>query len=188
MNYNPMIDYQRNQLLAQQAMIQNQLNQMNHMQSNAAPFPPYPPQQNQFPNYSQQPQQQTNNPQFFVRPVGNIDEAKSYPVDPNIIYIFPDTSDGKIYLKQMDMSNGKSMFYIYAMQNIQEEKRSDPMEEIKEKLTKIENILGGQYGNKSIQNVSSDETSDAGSAAANDGSISEPKSADVSANSRHGKR
>lgn len=176
MSYNPMIDYQRNQLLAQQAMIQNQLNQMNHMQSNAAPFPPYPP------------QQQTNNPQFFVRPVGNIDEAKSCPVDPNIIYIFPDASDGKIYLKQMDMSNGKSIFHIYAMQNIQEEKRSDPMEEIKEKLTKIENILGGQYGNKSVQNVSSDETSDAGSAAANDGSISEPKSADVSANSRHGKR
>ena len=31
-NFNPMLDYQRNQLMAQQAMIQNQLNQMNQMQ------------------------------------------------------------------------------------------------------------------------------------------------------------
>ena len=90
--YNPMLDYQRNQLLAQQAMLQNQMNQPT--------FNPYP-----------QPQQ----PQFFVKQIGSMDEARAYPVDPNVMYLFPDTGNGNIYFKRLNTENGKSEIIVFML-------------------------------------------------------------------------
>lgn len=173
MNYNPMLDYQRNQLLAQQAMIQNQLNQMNYHQQPQAQFNPYP---------------QNNQPQFFVRQVGNIEEAKSYPVDPNTMYFFLDTGNGKIYMKQLNSNNGKSDFYSYVLQeNIVEEKKIDPIEEIKTKLNDIQYKIGELYG-KSISSISSNKKSNGNVTETNAGQDAKTKSADVSTSSTDDKR
>ena len=163
-NFNPMLDYQRNQLMAQQAMIQNQLNQINHMNQPAPQFNPYP---------------QNNQPQFFIRQVGNVDEARGFPVDPSTIYIFPDTGTGKIYMKRLNTDNGKSEFFIYNLQeDVETEKQSDPMAEINQRLSNIENIIGGLY-DKSISGNESSAKSNELSSATNDGKVQKSKSSDV---------
>lgn len=125
MMYNPMLDYQRNQLLAQQAMLQNQMN----YQSMQPTFNPYP-----------QPQQ----PQFFVKQIGSMDEAKAYPVDPNVIYLFPDTGNGNIYFKRLNTDNGKSEIITY--KPIQEGEvviENNSNEGIIRRLDSIEKSIGG---------------------------------------------
>ena len=117
MYYNPMTEYQRNQLLAQQQMIQNQLNQM----------------QGQFVPQS---------PQFIVRQVGNIEEAKGFPVDPMSTFLFVDTGSGHIYLKRLNPSNGKSDFFVYGV--VEDKPAADPMAQINERLARIEEIIGGR--------------------------------------------
>lgn len=170
--FNPMMDYQRNQLLAQQAMIQNQLNQMNQMQPQAQ-FNPYP---------------QNNQPQFFVRQVGSVDEAKGFPVDPNTMYFFLDTGNGKIYMKQLNTSNGKSDFYTYTVQEqVTPEKQSDLMAEINQKLSNIENIIGGLY-DKSISSNESNAESNESSPTTDDGKVQKSKSAKIQSDSADGKR
>ena len=148
-----MLDYQRNQLMAQQAMIQNQLNQMNQMQPPQTQFNPYP---------------HNNQPQFFVRQVGSVDEAKGFPVDPNTMYFFLDTGNGKIYMKQLNTSNGKSDFYTYTVQEqVTPEKQSDPMAEINQRLSNIENIIGGLYDKSVSSNESNAESNELSSATSN---------------------
>ena len=117
MYYNPMTEYQRNQLLAQQQMIQNQLSQM----------------QGQFVPQS---------PQFIVRQVGNIEEAKGFPVDPMSTFLFVDTGSGHIYLKRLNPSNGKSDFFVYGV--VEDKPPVDPMGQINERLARIEEIIGGR--------------------------------------------
>ena len=168
-NFNPMMDYQRNQLLAQQAMIQNQLNQMNHINSvNQPQFNPYP---------------QNNQPQFFVRQIGSIDEARSFPVDPNTMYFFLDTGTGKIYMKRLNTDNGKSEFFTYSLQESVEEKKIDPIEQINVRLTNIENIIGGIVNDKSVSSNARNEKSNGDIAETNSGKIQKSKSSDVSAGS-----
>lgn len=167
-NFNPMLDYQRNQLMAQQAMIQNQLNQMNQMQPPQAQFSPYP---------------QNNQPQFFVRQVGSVDEAKGFPVDPNTMYFFLDTGNGKIYMKQLNTSNGKSDFYTYTVQEqVTPEKQSDPMAEINQRLSSIEKIIGGLY-DKSISSNAGNAESDGDGSATNVRKNEKPKSSNVQSGS-----
>lgn len=170
--FNPMLDYQRNQLIAQQAMIQNQLNQMNQMQPPQAQFNPYP---------------QNNQPQFFVRQVGSIDEARSFPVDPNTMYFFLDTGNGKIYMKQLNTNNGKSDFYTYIVQEqTTPEKQVDPISEINKRLSNIENIIGGLY-DKSVSSNESNAKSNELSSATNDGKVQKSKSSDVQSGARNDK-
>lgn len=139
MNYNPMLDYQRNNLLAQQQMIQSQLNQLN---SQRQAFNPYP-------NTQQDP--------FFVKQVGSVDEAKGYPVDPSTIYLFPDTGTGKIYLKRLNTDNGKSELIIYSPETVQADvKSTDPMSSINERLGNIELKLGGLY--ESVSEITANRT------------------------------
>ena len=172
-NFNPMLDYQRNQLIAQQTMIQNQLNQMNQMQLPQAQFNPYP---------------QNNQPQFFVRQVGSIDEAKGFPVDPNAMYFFLDTGNGKIYMKQLNMNNGKSDFYTYIVQEqITPEKQSDPMSEINKRLSNIENIIGGLYG-KSVSNDERNEKPNATNDESGIGKNAKSKPAEIQSDSANDKR
>lgn len=163
-NFNPMLDYQRNQLIAQQAMIQNQLNQINHINSAPQQFNPYP---------------QNNQPQFFVRQVGNVDEAKSFPVDPNAMYFFLDTGNGKIYMKQLNINNGKSDFFTYSVQEQIEEKKIDPMEEINNRLSNIENIIGGIVNGKSVSSNADNTKSYGDDSATNVGKIQKSKSSNV---------
>lgn len=138
MNYamnNPMLDYQRRNLMAQQQMIQAQLNQLN----SAPTFNPHP-----------QPQADP----FFVKQVGSIDEAKGYPVDPAVIYLFPDTGTGKIYLKRLNTDNGKSELIIYAPTEGEKTpvEAQPTLEGIASRLESIEGKIGGIY--ESIFNAS----------------------------------
>ena len=165
--FNPILDFQRNQLMAQQAMIQNQLNQMNQNMQPQAQFNPYP---------------QNNQPQFFVRQVGNIDEARSYPVDPNTMYFFLDTGNGKIYMKQLNTNNGKSDFFTYTVQEELSEKKVDPMDEINNRLTNIEKIIGGLY-DKSISSDASNEKSNGDGSTTNVRKNEKPKSSNVQSGS-----
>lgn len=171
--FNPMMDYQRNQLLAQQAMIQNQLNQMNQFNQQQLQFNPYP---------------QNNQPQFLVRQIGNIDEARSYPVDPNTMYFFLDTGTGKIYMKRLNMDNGKSEFFAYNLEENIQENKSDPMQEINERLTNIEKIIGGLVNDKSISNDEVNAKSDGIHAESDVGKIQESESADVQSGTANDKR
>jgi hypothetical protein len=117
-----MIEYQRNQLMAQQAMIQNQLNQMNmQYQSPQNPL-------------------QT---QYFAKEVNGFEETKRIVPNPSEIYIFIDGTSGKIYLKQMNSENGRSEYISYSMDKV--ERAKDPIEQINERLIRIEEKIGGRY-------------------------------------------
>ena len=98
----------------------------------------YPMNDFYFRNY-QQPQIKT----YFVT---NIEEARASIIDPLATNLFIDTSTGNIYLKKLG-NDGRPQFLVYT---IQEEAVKDPMEEIKTRLTNIENQLGGK--NESISN------------------------------------
>lgn len=162
-NFNPMLNYQRNQLMAQQALIQNQLNQLNDMDMQTQRFNPYP---------------QNNQPQFFVRQIGSIDEAKSYPVDPNKMYFFLDVGNGKIYMKRLNTDNGKSELYTYIVEeNIEQKKETDPIQQINLRLANIENIIGGMINDKSVSN---DTKSDGNAPKSNVGENEKSESAEIS--------
>lgn len=120
--YNPMIEYQRNQLMAQQAMIQNQLNQM---------------------NMQYQPPQNPLQTQYFAKEVNGFEETKRIVPNPSEIYIFIDGTSGKIYLKQMNSENGRSEYISYSMDKV--ERAKDPIEQINERLIRIEEKIGGRY-------------------------------------------
>lgn len=120
--YNPMIEYQRNQLMAHQAMIQNQLNQM---------------------NMQYQPPQNPLQTQYFAKEVNGFEETKRIVPNPSEIYIFIDGTSGKIYLKQMNSENGRSEYISYSMDKV--ERAKDPIEQINERLIRIEEKIGGRY-------------------------------------------
>ncbi len=123
--YNPMLDYQRNQLLAQQAAIQNQLAQLGQ-----------PPAQ-------YQPNPQPPAPQYFVREVASFEDVKRVPPDPCATYLFPDTTTGKIYMKRLNSDTGRSEYFVYALENDAESANTDPMQQMNARLERIEKILGG---------------------------------------------
>lgn len=168
MMYNPMLDYQRNQYLAQQAMAQNQMQQMHQMQQPT--FNPYP-----------QPQQ----PQYFVRNMG-YDEAKAFPADPGVIYLFPDVSNGRIYLKRLNSDNGKSEIYIYTpSQEGEVVVEKDTNKSIVQRLDSIDERIGGLY--ESVSRLSNDakrnEEPDRYGSTVNSSKNAEAKSSKVQSNS-----
>lgn len=169
--YNPMLDYQRSQLMAQQAMIQSQLNNINHSQQQFSPYP-----------------QNNAQPNFFVRQVGNIEEAKGYPVDPNTMYFFLDTGNGKIYLKQLNMGNGRSDLFTYSVDEATDIKTEDTMTQINSRLANIEKFLGGLKNGESVSNDGDVKQSHGLYAESNAGKIQKPESADVSAGAENGAR
>ena len=79
-------------------------------------------------------------PQINSRFVTSIDEARASMIDAFSTNLFVDTSTGKIYLKKVN-NNGQADFFIYAIEG----QPKDPMKEINERLTKIENYIGGKY-------------------------------------------
>lgn len=111
----------------------------------------YPMQNNYYPNYQRfNPYPQPSQPQFVTQPVGSFDEAKGFPVDPNIGYLFPDTGSGRIYFKQLNMNTGKSEIVTYAP--VQEEKQEDFNSMVTRRLDSIEKTLGGL--NESVSGIS----------------------------------
>ena len=102
-------------------------------------YPFYSNQNYPFPVYTNSFPQQ-NSPRLVCKQVGSIEEAKSAIIDPVSLYLFVDFSSGKIYVKKMG-DNGQSEFYSYAQ--VAEAKPADPMDEIRQRLTNIENKLGG---------------------------------------------
>ena len=98
----------------------------------------YPMNDFYFRNY-QQPQIKT----YFVT---NVEEARASIIDPLATNLFIDTSTGNIYLKKLG-NDGRPQFLVYT---IEEQNVKDPMEEIKVRLTNIENRLGGK--NESVSN------------------------------------
>lgn len=100
-------------------------------------FPQYP--QFNIPNY------QPNIPNKFITyQVSTIEEAKSFLIEPMNVYLFVDTNAGKIYMKRMN-NNGLSEFYTFSVVESREENKTDPLQEIKNKLNDIENKIGGFY-------------------------------------------
>ncbi len=125
---NPMIDFYQNQI----SRLQNQ-------------------QMNQYQNMNQyQP--------FITKQVTSVDEAKASIVDPTSTYLFIDSNAGKIYMKRMN-NNGLSDFFTFKVEEpVQEKKATNPLDEINQRLTNIENRLGGIY----VQSISDDEKSNSG--------------------------
>ena len=105
----------------------------------------YPKNDFYFRNY-QQPQIKT----YFVT---NIEEARASIIDPLATNLFIDKSTGNIYLKKLG-NDGRPQFLVYT---IKEEVIKDPMEEIKLRLTNIENRLGGN-NDKSVSNDGKPDT------------------------------
>lgn len=161
MNYNPLLEYQRNQLMAQQAMIQNQLNQMNQ----------------------QYPQQNPLQTQYFAKEVNGFDETKRIIPNPSEIYIFIDGNAGRIYLKQMNSENGRAEYLTYNLDSSQVAMAKDPMEQINERLARIEERIGGV--NESVPVVAEP---DRGDAKPDDGENEEHESADVRQGNANDKR
>lgn len=110
-----------------------------------------------FPLFNQQQfQNQYNMNQFVIKQVTNINEAKNAIINPLSIYLFVDYSNGNIYLKKMN-NNGLSDFIVYSPQ--EEQKPNDPFIQINERLTNIENKLGG-INVQSISNAKSDDATE----------------------------
>lgn len=148
------------------------------MQNYGQQFLPFPPPQ-------QQPQVQQM-PQINSRFVTNIEEAKAAMIDPLSMNIFLDSGTGKIYLKRLT-NNGQSEFLCYSIEVAKEEKHTDPMEEIKGRLSNIEKYLGEMRNDKSVpsvnQSTTGSEQSTTGSNATND----ESESASIQKNAGNGK-
>ena len=127
----------------------------------------YPMNDFYFRNY-QQPQIKT----YFVT---NIEEARASIIDPLATNLFIDTSTGNIYLKKLG-NDGRPQFLVYT---IQEEVVKDPMEEIKIRLTNIENRLGGN-NDKSVSNDGKSDTGNKSTVAKQNVANDEVKSAGIS--------
>ena len=110
----------------------------------------YPNPMNDFYLRQAQPYQQSFNfppyePQITANWVTSMEEARAAQMNIVSTNLYLDTSNGKIYLKRMG-DNGKPQFLSYT---VEEEIVKDPMQEINNRLTKIEQYLGGR-NDKSI--------------------------------------
>lgn len=108
-------------------------------------------QNQQYPNYSQIQSNYQN--QFIVKQVGNINEAKNAIINPLYPHLFIDYGTGNIYLKKMN-NNGLTDFITYSP--TEEPKQNDPFIQINERLSNIENKLGGI----NVQSISKSTTDD----------------------------
>lgn len=143
-NYNPAYT----QLLRQKAWIEQQLNQMQPYQNVPSVAPQF---MNNVPA-----QQQPNQPNFFIRAVGSIDEAKGYATDPGILYFFIDSGNGKIYHKQLN-DRAQTVFVTYVPEEPKKQAaETASIEQITARLEKLESMIGG---NNNVQPVSNAESS-----------------------------
>jgi len=179
--YNPMLDYQRNRILAQQAALQQQLANLEQMN---------PPMYQQ-PMSAQNPSPQPPQTRYFTQEVASFDEAKRAVPNPGEVYVFMDGNAGKIYLKQMNTDTGRSDYLVYTLDTSGQSVPKDPMSVIDERLRKIEDFLGG-LRNESVpgnaKNGADGGESNGGVAVADDVEVSETKSAAVRDDTENGER
>ena len=129
------------QLLRQKAWIEQQLSQMQQPYQNVPAAPNNAPAQSQ----------PSNPPNFFIRAVGSIDEAKGYATDPGILYFFIDSGNGKIYHKQLN-DKAQTVFVTYVPEEPKKQAaETASIEQIAARLEKLENLIGG---NNNVQSVS----------------------------------
>lgn len=174
--YNPMIDYKRNELMAQQAMIQQQLAQLNQMTPQIQ---------------MNQPVNVPANTQYFVKEVAGFDEAKRIVPNLGQVYVLINSKDGKIYLKQLNPDTGKSDYLFYNVDNAEENIEKDPITLIDERLSNIEKAIGDMRNESVSSNAAvpescekSDERNHAESVRTDEGT----ESAGLSAGSANDKR
>ena len=175
MSYNPMIDYKRNELMAQQAMIQQQLAQLNQMS------------QPQMMN----PQNMQNQTQYFVREINSFDDAKRIVPNFGEVYVLIDSNNGKIYLKQMNVDSGKSDYLFYNIDETEKSEMKDPIALINERLTNIEKAIGGLRnesvpGNAAVSEICGKSDGDIDSEPVSENATAEP--GEIPAGSEHAKR
>lgn len=96
------------------------------------------------------PQQQNQLPRIVSRFVTSIEEAKAAMIDGYSYNLFLDSSTGKIYLKKLS-NNGVAEFLCFSPE---ENKPTDPFQEINLRLSKIESLVGG-LNDKSISSGTS---------------------------------
>ena len=134
---------------------------------------PYPA-----PQLFQMPQPQPN---FTIKRVSSIEEAKAAMIDPLGTYFFVDTGAGKIYMKQIK-NDGTAEFYTFGVENASEDsskENENSLIEINKRLSNIETVLGGIAN---VQPVSGD-TSGKQSETVPQSAVTEPNEPDGTAES-----
>ena len=119
-------DYQRNQLLAQQAMLQNQMIQQQ--------FAPRSMRKNM----------------YSVIEVQNADEIRNFKLEAGITYIFLNENSDRIYLRQLNERN-EVVSYAYEFTQSNDDELADPVEKLENRMTRIEQLLG-EIANVQSQN------------------------------------
>lgn len=111
-------DFQRNQLLAQQA-VQNQIMQ----------YPQFTPRSMRRNLYS-------------VIEVQSDNEILNFKIESGITYIFLNENSDKIYIRQSN-ERGELVTYVYKFTQNQEDGLSDPVSKLERRMEGIEKMLGG---------------------------------------------
>lgn len=98
-------------------------------------------------------QQQPQKPSIIASAVTNIEEAKATRIEPMSVYVFLDTSCGKIYLKQFQ-NDGTSSFTTFEQLQTAAEQKPDPlgqsMDMLDKRLSNIELMIGEIKNAKSV--------------------------------------
>ena len=119
-------DYQRNQLLAQQAMLQNQMIQQQ--------FAPRSMRKNM----------------YSVIEVQNADEIRNFKLEAGITYIFLNENSDRIYVRQLNERN-EVVSYAYVFTQSNDDELADPVEKLENRMNRIEQLLG-EIANVQSQN------------------------------------
>ena len=119
-------DYQRNQLLAQQAVLQNQMIQQQ--------FAPRSMRKNM----------------YSVIEVQNADEIRNFKLEAGITYIFLNENSDRIYLRQINEKN-EIVSYAYVFTQTNDDELADPVEKLENRMNRIEQLLG-EIANVQSQN------------------------------------
>ena len=128
-----------------------------------------------------------NQSQFLTRYVSNIEEAKASFVDPYITYLFLDSSCGKIYLKRMK-NDGTSEFISFSTdEKFNNAAKENSLEEIEQRLTNIEKILGGINNVQSVSGNADVQQSNGNNAKSVVAENAAGQSANVSADTKSNK-
>lgn len=87
--------------------------------------------------------------QVNTRYVTSVDEARAAMIDCFSTNLFLDTGSGKIYLKRLN-NDGRAEFITYCIEESDGANDSGPLSEINERLSNIENFLGGIKDGKPV--------------------------------------
>lgn len=133
------------------------------------------------------PPQQQQVPQVSCRVVTSIDEARAAMIDPLSMSLFLDSGTGRIYLKRI-LNNGQAEFITYSVEQATNEKKADPIDEIKGRLSNIEKYLGEMLNGKSVPSADQSAAGSQQPAAGSNAEDDSPESAGLQKNAGNDKR